>query len=95
MAVTTADLTKLYLAYFGRPPDFDGIQFYTAGDIERTRIVGASLGSESIQLADALRQMDRDVPAMYEPTGRQRRARRRGPSPAHRLLEMQRKRRLA
>lgn len=28
MSVTAADLTKLYLAYFGRPPDFDGVQFY-------------------------------------------------------------------
>jgi Ca2+-binding RTX toxin-like protein len=29
MAVTQAQLTQLYLAYFGRPPDYDGIQFYT------------------------------------------------------------------
>ena len=30
MAVSASDLTKLYLAYFGRPPDFDGLQFYTS-----------------------------------------------------------------
>src|SRR5207253_3470930 len=30
MAVTQDQLYDLYLAYFGRPPDFDGLQFYTA-----------------------------------------------------------------
>ncbi len=30
MAVTQAQLTELYLSYFGRPPDFDGIQYYTS-----------------------------------------------------------------
>src|SRR5207253_475711 len=29
MAVTIAQLTDLYLAYFGRPPDFDGLRYYT------------------------------------------------------------------
>lgn len=29
MAVSASDLTKLYLAYFGRPPDFDGMVYYT------------------------------------------------------------------
>lgn len=31
MAVTLAQLETLYLAYFGRPADFDGLQFYTTG----------------------------------------------------------------
>jgi hypothetical protein len=30
MSVTPSELTQLYLAYFGRPPDFDGLQFYMA-----------------------------------------------------------------
>jgi hypothetical protein len=30
MAVTQAQLQQLYLAYFGRPADFDGIAFYTS-----------------------------------------------------------------
>ena len=30
MAVSASDVTKLYLAYFGRPPDFDGLVFYTS-----------------------------------------------------------------
>src|SRR5687767_2116766 len=29
MAVTQAQLTQIYLAYFGRPPDFDGLVYYT------------------------------------------------------------------
>jgi hypothetical protein len=29
MAVTQTQLTQLYLAYFGRPPDFDGLVYYT------------------------------------------------------------------
>ena len=32
MAVTAAQLQQLYLAYFGRPADFDGIVFYTTGN---------------------------------------------------------------
>jgi hypothetical protein len=32
MAVTQADLEKLYLAYFGRPADFDGLVYYTTGN---------------------------------------------------------------
>ena len=28
MAVSLPQLTQLYLAYFGRPPDYDGIQSY-------------------------------------------------------------------
>lgn len=31
MAVTLAQLETLYLAYFGRPADFDGVQFYSTG----------------------------------------------------------------
>jgi len=30
MAVSQTQLTQLYLAYFGRPPDFDGLVFYTS-----------------------------------------------------------------
>ncbi|HUR89859.1 MAG TPA: Calx-beta domain-containing protein [Ramlibacter sp.] len=30
MAVSASDITKLYLAYFGRPPDFDGMVYYTS-----------------------------------------------------------------
>ena len=30
MAVTQAQLEQLYLAYFGRPADFDGLVFYTS-----------------------------------------------------------------
>lgn len=33
MSVTASDLTKLYLAYFGRPPNFDGLQFYAAQNV--------------------------------------------------------------
>jgi len=30
MAVSQAQLTELYLSYFGRPPDFDGLVYYTS-----------------------------------------------------------------
>jgi len=30
MAVSASDVTKLYLAYFGRPPDFDGLIYWTS-----------------------------------------------------------------
>ena len=30
MAVTSAQLQQLYLAYFGRPADFNGIAYYTS-----------------------------------------------------------------
>lgn len=32
MAVTLAQLEQLYLAYFGRPADFDGVAFYTTSN---------------------------------------------------------------
>jgi hypothetical protein len=90
MGVTASDLTKLYLAYFGRPPDFDGVRFYTAGDIERTPIVGAGVGSDTIPLSKMLPR-EVDLPAYPVDTRR----RRHGLSPAQRLLERQRLRRAA
>jgi hypothetical protein len=41
MAVTTAQLEQLYLAYFGRPADFDGIAFYTTGSWDIWQVANA------------------------------------------------------
>lgn len=45
MAVTQAQLTELYLAYFGRPPDFDGIQFYTSNPAATMTSVAAGFSA--------------------------------------------------
>ncbi len=52
MAVTAAQLTQLYLAYFGRPPDFDGITFYTSNPAATTTSVAAAFSAspESVAL---------------------------------------------
>ncbi len=41
MAVTQQQLTELYLAYFGRPADIGGIQFYTANPANTMQSVKA------------------------------------------------------
>lgn len=41
MAVTAAQLQQLYLAYFGRPADFDGIAYYTTGSWEIWQVAQA------------------------------------------------------
>lgn len=45
MAVTQAQLTELYLSYFGRPPDFDGIQFYTSNPAATMASVAAGFSA--------------------------------------------------
>lgn len=45
MAVTAAQLNQLYLAYFGRPADFDGIQFYTANPAATIASVAANFSA--------------------------------------------------
>lgn len=51
MAVTQAQLTELYLAYFGRPPDFDGIQFYTSNPAATVASVAAGFSASPESLA--------------------------------------------
>lgn len=52
MAVSFQQLTQLYLAYFGRPPDFDGVQFYTSNPNETLESVTAkfSASPEAVRL---------------------------------------------
>jgi hypothetical protein len=45
MAVTQAQLTELYLAYFGRPPDFNGVTFYTANPSATVQSVAAAFSA--------------------------------------------------
>lgn len=78
MGVTASDLTKLYLAYFGRPPDFDGVQFYTAPP--EPRLPG--VGSDSIPLSalsSAIRQLPRGH-HLHRPIEHWRHQRKRGAS---------------
>jgi hypothetical protein len=82
MGVTTSQLTKLYLAYFGRPPEFGYRELEAL-----TRVAG--LGSASIPLPEFPGVLDLAPPT---PAGETRS--RSGPSPAERVLEHQRERRL-
>ncbi|WP_298933928.1 DUF4214 domain-containing protein [uncultured Ramlibacter sp.] len=51
MSVTTDQLFQLYLAYFGRPPDADGMRFYTSGNHELKDVAAAfSASPESVAL---------------------------------------------
>src|SRR5436190_24151914 len=52
MAITTTDLTALYLAYFGRPPDQGGMQYYLGQPTATVQSVAAafSVSPESMQL---------------------------------------------
>lgn len=52
MAVTAAQLNQLYLAYFGRPADFDGLTFYTANANATVASVAAAFSAspESVAL---------------------------------------------
>ena len=52
MAVTTTQLNQLYLAYFGRPADFDGVTFYTANPAATAVSVAAAFSAspESLTL---------------------------------------------
>jgi hypothetical protein len=86
MGVAAADLTKLYLAYFGRPPAFDGLQFYTSPTLPEM----LALGSSSIPLSKMLPR-EIELPAYAAGTRR----RRHGLSPAQRVIERQRLRRVA
>jgi len=54
MAVSVSDLTKLYLAYFGRPPDFDGIQFYTSPAHANLTIADVAAGFSASAESQAL-----------------------------------------
>jgi S-layer protein len=49
MAVTTAQLQQIYLAYFGRPADFDGIAFYTASNMDIWQVAAAFSASPESQ----------------------------------------------
>ncbi len=55
MAVTQQQLTELYLAYFGRPADIGGIQFYTANPANTMQSVAANFSAspESLSLYGA------------------------------------------
>jgi hypothetical protein len=51
MSVSAAQLQQLYLAYFGRPADVNGLQYYTSGDWdiwEVARAFGASPESQAL-----------------------------------------------
>ena len=52
MAVTATQLNQLYLAYFGRPADFDGITFYTTNPAANINTVAAAFSAspESVAL---------------------------------------------
>jgi hypothetical protein len=52
MAVSKAQLINLYLAYFGRPPDIDGLNFYTSNPQLTVQDITASFSAspESIAL---------------------------------------------
>ena len=51
MAITTPQLLELYLAYFGRPPDVGGVQFYSSGKHALEDVVrGFSASPESVAL---------------------------------------------
>jgi hypothetical protein len=47
MAVTLDQLEQLYLAYFGRPADFNGVAFYTADPTVTILDVAATFGSSA------------------------------------------------
>jgi Ca2+-binding RTX toxin-like protein len=45
MAVTRAELVNLYLAYFGRPPDIDGLNYYTTNAAATMATVAAGFSA--------------------------------------------------
>jgi Ca2+-binding RTX toxin-like protein len=45
MAVTQLQVTQLYLAYFGRPPDFDGMNYYLAQPNATVQSVAAAFSA--------------------------------------------------
>ena len=47
MAVTATQLNELYLAYFGRPVDFNGYSFYTNNTASTEATVAAAFASSA------------------------------------------------
>lgn len=65
MTVSPAQLQQLYLAYFGRPADFGGIDFYTTGDWDIWQVARAFSASPESQALYGTVFSDSVINAIY------------------------------